>query len=76
MKLPSHNFTPWFISEKNRNPNLKRYMYPNVHSSNIYNSQDIKATSPSTDKKKIWCEYIYIYIYIMKYYLLSHKKGR
>ena len=25
-------------------PNLKRYMHPNVHCSNIYNSQDMEAT--------------------------------
>ena len=34
--------TPKRISGENHN--LKRYMYPNVHCSTIYNSQDIKAT--------------------------------
>ena len=29
--------------EKDENPNLKRYMYPNVHSSTIYNSQDMET---------------------------------
>ena len=29
---------------KNENTNSKRYTYPNVHSSNVYSSQDIEAT--------------------------------
>ena len=29
---------------ENENTNLKRCMHPNVHSSIIYNSEDIKAT--------------------------------
>ena len=30
--------------EKNKNSNLKRYMHPNIHSSIIYNSQDMEGT--------------------------------
>ena len=30
--------------KKNGKTNLKRYMHPNVHSSIIYNSQDLEAT--------------------------------
>ena len=30
--------------EKNENTNLKRYMLPSVHSSTIYNTQDMEAT--------------------------------
>ena len=30
--------------------NSKRYMHPNVHSSTIYNSQDIEATQMSIDR--------------------------
>ena len=37
----SNNPTPGTSGE---NYNLKRYMYPNVHSSSIYNSQDMEAT--------------------------------
>ena len=38
-------------------------MYPNVHSSIVYNSQDMEATSsPLTD------EWIKMFIYIMKFY--------
>ena len=33
------------IYEKNKNTNPKRYMHPNVHSSIIYDSQDVEATS-------------------------------
>ena len=29
--------------EKNKNSNSKRYMHDNVHSSTIYNSQDMEA---------------------------------
>ena len=33
------------------NSNSKRYMHPNVHSSTIYNSQDMEATKcPLTDE--------------------------
>ena len=38
------NSTPGYISKKNENTNLKRYMHPSVHSSIIYNCQDIEAT--------------------------------
>ena len=46
------NSTPGYISEKNKNTNLKGYMYPTVHrniiytvdSSIIYNSQDMEST--------------------------------
>ena len=33
-----------FSSGKDENSNLKRYMYPKVHSSIIYNNQDMKTT--------------------------------
>ena len=35
---------PGIHSEKNKTTNLIRYMYPSVHSGNIYNSQVVKAT--------------------------------
>ena len=35
----SSNSTPGHISKENKNSNLKRFMYPNAHSSNIYNSK-------------------------------------
>ena len=38
------NSTPGYLSEENENTNLKRYMHPNIHSSIIYNSQDMEAT--------------------------------
>ena len=38
----------WHISRKDENCNSKRYMHPNVHSSTIYNSQDMGATWMST----------------------------
>ena len=36
--------------EKNENSNSKRYMYPNVQSSIIYNYQDIEATEMSINR--------------------------
>ena len=45
-----YNPTPGHISRKGENFNLKRYMHPNVHSSTIYNSQDMEITqAPITD---------------------------
>ena len=44
---------------------MKTYLHPNVHSSTIYNSQDMETTKcPSTDNsfKKMW------YMYTMEYY--------
>ena len=38
----SSNHTPGHISRENHN--LKRHMHPNVHSSTIYNSQDMETT--------------------------------
>ena len=38
------NFTPGHISEKNKSTDVKRYRHPNVHSSIIYNCQDMEAT--------------------------------
>ena len=49
-KKKKYKKTTWWseevlqVAESGENYNLKRYTYPNVHSSSIYNSQDIKAT--------------------------------
>ena len=40
--IRSSNPTPGYISREKSNS--KRYMYPNVHCSTIYNSQDMEAT--------------------------------
>ena len=62
----SSNPTPGHTSRENHN--LKRYMYPSVYCSPIYNNQQHrtqkKPKCPPTEewKKKMW------YIYIMKYY--------
>ena len=37
-------FHSWAYIQKDENFNLKRHIYPNVHSSIIYNSQDMEAT--------------------------------
>ena len=38
------SFTSGYLFEENQNTNLKRYMYPHVHCSIIYDSQARKAT--------------------------------
>ena len=50
----SCNSSSGHISRENYN--LKRYMHPSVHSSTMYNSQDMEANYPSTDKwiNKVW----------------------
>ena len=40
----SINSTSGYLFEENENTNLKGYMYPYVHYSTIYNSQDMEAT--------------------------------
>ena len=52
--------------EKDEPTNLKRYMYHNVHSSIIYNSQD---TGGNQILINIWMDRIDTAIYTMKYYL-------
>ena len=42
--IQSRNGIPGYISEENKNTNSKMYMPPSVHSSIIYNSQDMEAT--------------------------------
>ena len=38
------NSIPGYISEENKSSNSKRYIHPNVHSSIIYNCQEMEAT--------------------------------
>ena len=40
----TQQFLSWVYIQKNKNTNLKRYMHPDVHSSTIYDSQDMEAT--------------------------------
>ena len=40
----SNNSIPWYISKENNTMNLKRHMYPNVHSSTVNNRQNMEAT--------------------------------
>jgi len=43
--ISSSNSIPGYLSEENKNTNLKIYMHPNIHKSIIFNSQDIEAIS-------------------------------
>ena len=40
----SSNSTAAYMSEENKNINLKNYMYPNVHNRIIYNNRNMEAT--------------------------------
>ena len=40
----SSNYTTWYISKENKNSNSKRYVYPNVQRSIIYDKQDMEKT--------------------------------
>ena len=62
--------TPGHLFRKYKNTNLKRYMHPKVHSSTIYNSQDMEATEVSTNRRMNIEDVVYIHNGI----LLSHKK--
>ena len=42
--IHSSNSTLRYVFQRNENINLKRHMHLNVHSSILYNSQDIEAT--------------------------------
>ena len=55
------NSIPEYISEKNKNTNLKRYTHPNVHSSVIYNSQDMELTLVSINRQMDKEDVVYKY---------------
>ena len=40
----SRNSTSGYFSEENKNTNLKRYMYPCVNCSMIYNNQEVEKS--------------------------------
>ena len=69
-----------YIRKKQKLFNSKTHMHPNVHSSTIYNSQDMETTQMAINRwhrwqqnrwqlKKMWC----IYIYTIEYYLAIKK---
>ena len=53
----SSNHIPGHISRKDKNSNSKNYIHPNVHSSTVYNNQDMRAcsvTSVVSDSETPW----------------------
>ena len=53
----SSNPIPGHISRKDKNSNSKNYIHPNVHSSTVYNNQDMRAcsvTSVVSDSETPW----------------------
>ena len=50
LELPCDRATSLLDMLSGENSYLKRYMHPNVHSSTIYNSQDMEATKVSIDR--------------------------
>ena len=49
---------------------VEKDMFPDIHGSTIYNSQDVEASSVSTDRGRDQADVVHIYDGI----LLSHKK--
>ena len=72
----SSNLTLGHISRENLNS--KRYMHPNVHSSTIYNNEDMEATLMSInrwmDKEDV--RYIHIYIHTHTQWNISHTQKK
>ena len=66
----SSNPTPGHISGENHG--LKEYMYPIVHYSAVYNSQDMGATQMSTDRWTDKEDVVYLY---NGYYSAIKKNG-
>ena len=63
----SSNSTSGYLSEENKNTNLKRYTHLHVHYTIIYSRQDIEVTEVSIGrwmgKEIMVCIYVYIYMY-------------
>ena len=82
----SSNPTPGHISGQNSNP--KRYTHPKVHSSTIYNSQDIQANYTFihrwVDEEAWyvvhlyvwWCVCVCVYAYTMEYHSAIKRKKK
>ena len=69
------NSIPGYLSEENKNTNLKIYMHPNIHRSIISNHQDMEAISVhSYEQIENMCTHIYIYTH--NEILLNHKKDK
>ena len=66
--MPQH-FYSWPYIQKMQKLTQKRYMHPNVHTSVIYNSRDMKATSESISRGM---DKDVVHIYNER--LLGHKK--
>lgn len=58
------NPTPEYTARKDKSSNSKRYTYPSVHCSTIYNSQDVETARVPINRrfKKMW------YVYTVEYY--------
>ena len=60
----------WAYIMKDENYSLKRYTHPDIHSSTIYNSQDMETTQVPIDRWMDKEDVVHIYSGI----LLSHKE--
>ena len=65
----SSNYTPRYLAKENKNASSKIHVHPKVHSSIIYNRQDIETTQVSING---WVDKDVVYIH--NGILLGHKK--
>ena len=61
-----------FNIQNRGNQNCKRHMYPNVHCSTVYNSQDMEATYISIARRMHKKAVVYIHNGVLLLLLLSH----
>ena len=70
-----------YLKKKKENTNLKRYLHPSIHSSIIYNSQDVEATpvflffqQVNGLKKGCVCVCVCVCVYTVEYYSVIKKE--
>ena len=58
----SRSFTSGYLSEENKNTDLRRLLYPHIHCNIIYNSQDTESVIPTDGWRmdEVVCVYTYI----------------
>ena len=74
----SSNPTPGYISGKEENSNLKRYIHLDIYSSTIYNSKDMETTQVPANRwlasEDVVYTHTHTHTHIYNGIFLSHKK--